>query len=245
MRSALTALAALSVLAAPLAAATPAVAATCTAPELVNATVTPRTIVLGTATPKTLDIEVQVRKHGCAVTSVDTDLFTATDYVDTLGLEATGTRDGVTTYATAARVNPGGFANDEAGRFRTEVYVSYGDDQNVHDEGPGFSLVRAARLTTNAAPEPVAKGRTITVSGTLTRANWETLKYAGYTGRDVQLQFKPSGGSYATVATVTSGSGGRLSTTVKAGRDGCFRYVFRGSSTTAKVTSGGDCVDVR
>jgi hypothetical protein len=245
MRSPLIALAAVTVLAAPLAAATtPASAATCTAPELVNASVTPGKVVLGTATPKALDVEVNVRLHGCAV-SVDTDLFTATDYVDTLHLEKTGTRDGVTTFQTAGRINPGGFANAEAGRFRTEVYVSYGDDENVHDEGPGFQILRAARLTTNAAPEPVVAGRTLTVTGALTRANWETLKYAGYTQRDVTLQFKRSGGSWAAVKTATSGKGGRISTTVKAGRDGCYRFVFGGSSTTAGVTSGADCVDVR
>jgi hypothetical protein len=244
MRSPLTALAALSVLAAPLAAATPAAAATCTAPELVNASVTPGTVVLGTSTPKAVDLTVTVRKHGCKVTAVDTDLFTATDYLDTLSLQEVGTKNGVTTYASAGRVNPGGFANDEAGTLRTEVYVSYGS-RNVHDEGPSFRLLRAARLTTNAAPEPVVRGRTITVTGALTRANWQTLKYGGYSGRDVALQFKPTGGTYAAVKTVRSGTGGKLSTTVKAGRDGCYRFVFPGSSTTAGVTSGGDCVDVR
>ena len=245
MRSPLTALAALPVLAPPLAAVVPATAAPSPAPELANASVTPRTVVLGTTNPKALDLRVDVRKHGCAVSSVDVDLFTATDHVDSLHLTETGTRDGLTTYETAVRVNPGGFANSEAGRFRTEIYVSHGDDENVHDEGPGFSIVRAARLTTNAAPEPVAQGRTITVAGTLTRANWQTRRYAGYTGRDVQLQFKPTGGTYAKVGKATSGTGGRLSTRVRATEDGCFRYVFGGSSTTAKVTSGGDCVDVR
>jgi hypothetical protein len=244
MRSPLTALAALSVLAAPLAAAVPAAAAACTAPELVNASVTPGTVVLGTSAPEAVELTVDVRKHGCEVSAVDTDLFTATDHVDTLSLREAGTKNGVTTYETAGRVNPGGFANGEAGTMRTEVYVSYGS-RNVHDEGPSFKLLRAARLTTNAAPEPVVSGRTITVSGALTRANWQTLRYAGYTGRDVQLQFKRTGGTYATVKTVRSGAGGKLSTTVKAGQDGCYRFVFRGSSTTAGVTSGGDCVDVR
>jgi hypothetical protein len=244
MRSPLTALAALSVLAAPLAAAAPAAAATCTAPELVNASITPGTVVLGTAEPKGLEVTVNVRKHGCKVSAVDTDLFTATDYVDTLSLHEAGTKNGVTTYETAVRVNPGGFANDEAGTMRTEVYVSYGST-NVHDEGPSFRLLRAARLTTDAAPEPVVQGRTVTVTGTLSRANWQTLRYGGYTGRDVALQFKPTGGTYAAVKTVRSGKGGKLSTTVKARKDGCYRFVFRGSSTTAAVTSGADCLDVR
>jgi hypothetical protein len=244
MRSTMTALAALSVLAAPLAVAGPAAAATCTAPELVNATITPGTVVVGTSTPKMVELTVEVRKHGCRVTAVDTDLFTATDYVDTLSLAEVGTKNGTTTYETAARINPGGFADAEAGTFRTEVYVSYGRT-NVHDDGPSFRLLRSARVTTNAAPEPVIKGRTITVTGALTRASWATRKYVGYTGRDVALQFRPAGGSWAEVKTATSGRSGRLSTTVKAGKDGCYRFVFGGSSTTDGATSAADCVDVR
>lgn len=244
MRSPLTALAALSVLAAPLAAATPAAAATCTAPELVHAAVTPGTVVLGTSDPAAVELTVAVRKQGCRVSAVDTDLFTATDYVDTLSLHEVGTKNGVTTYETAVRVNPGGFANAEAGTFRTEVYVSYGRT-NEHDEGPSFRLLRAARLTTDAAPEPVVEGRRLTVTGALTRANWQTRKYAGYSGRDVRLQFRPTGGRWADVTTARSGTGGRLSATTRAGKDGCYRFVFRGSSTTAGVTSGADCVDVR
>ncbi|MDH6617610.1 hypothetical protein M2163_004718 [Streptomyces sp. SAI-135] len=40
-------------------------------------------------------------------------------------------------------------------------------------------LQRLSKLTANAAPEPVKKGKTITVTGKLTRANWETRKYNG------------------------------------------------------------------
>lgn len=243
MRSPLTALAALPILAAPLMALPSASAAACTAPELVNASVTPRTVVLGVASPKGVDITVNVRKHGCA-TSVATDIFTPTDYVDTLEMEEVGTSGGVTTYVTGARINPGAFPNSDAGTFRTSVYVSWGT-KTIGDDGPTFRLLRAAKLTANASPEPVTKGRPLTVSGTLTRANWETLRYAGYTKRDVKLQFKPTSGSWATVGTATSGQGGRISTTVGAGKDGCYRFVFPGSSTTAKATSGADCVDVR
>jgi hypothetical protein len=243
MRSPLTALAALPILAAPLVALPTATAAACTAPELVNASVSPRTVVLGTSQPRGVEITVNLRKHGCAV-DVATDVFTPTDYVDTLAMEEVGTSGGVTTYVTGARINPGAFPNSDAGTFRTSVYVSWGK-KTLSDDGPTFRLLRAARVSANATPEPVRKGRTVTVSGALTRANWETLRYAGHTGRDVKLQFKPKGGAWATVKTTRSGKGGKLSTTVKAGRDGCYRFVFPGSSTTAKATSGADCVDVR
>ncbi|MER5297825.1 calcium-binding protein [Streptomyces lasiicapitis] len=107
-------------------------------------------------------------------------------------------------------------------------------------------LKRASRLTVNASPEPVKKGKTITVSGALTRANWDTKKYAGYTKQSVQLQFKKKGASsYSTVKTVKSDTKGNLKTTVKASVDGTFRYVFAGTSTTPAVTSAGDAIDVR
>ncbi|GAA1839378.1 hypothetical protein ACFFOM_06600 [Microlunatus capsulatus] len=244
MRSPLTALAALPILAAPLLALPTASAAPCTAPELVHASVDPGTVVLGTTKPKGVEIEVAVRARGCAVSRVATDVFTATDYVDTLEMDAVGTAGGVTTYRTGARINPGAFPNAGAGTFRTSIYVGW-DGQTLGDDGPTFRLLRAARLTADASPEPVTKGRPVTVKGTLTRANWETLRYAGYTKRAVRLQFKPTGGSWATVRTTTSGSGGKIATTVTAGRDGCYRFVFPGSATTARATSGADCVDVR
>ncbi|MFD4632670.1 calcium-binding protein [Streptomyces sp. NPDC058284] len=107
-------------------------------------------------------------------------------------------------------------------------------------------LKRAARLTTNAAPEPVKKGKTLTVSGALTRANWDTKKYAGYTKQPVQLQYKKKGAAgYTTLKTVTSDTKGNLKTTVKASADGYFRYVFVGTSTTPAVTSASDFVDVQ
>ncbi|MFD7684309.1 hypothetical protein, partial [Streptomyces sp. NPDC060187] len=48
-------------------------------------------------------------------------------------------------------------------------------------------LQRFSKLTVNASPEPVKKGKTITVTGLLSRANWDTGKYAGYTVQPVGL----------------------------------------------------------
>ncbi|MCI3931427.1 calcium-binding protein [Streptomyces sp. AN091965] len=110
----------------------------------------------------------------------------------------------------------------------------------------GIHLKRAAKLTVNASPEPVKKGKTITVAGALTRANWDTGRYAGYTQQPVKLQFKKKGASaYTTLKTVKSDAKGNLKTTVKASADGTFRYVFAGTSTTPAVTSAGDAIDVR
>jgi hypothetical protein len=100
-------------------------------------------------------------------------------------------------------------------------------------------------VTTNATPEPVLKGKTIIVKGKLTRADWNALKYRGYGTRKVQLQWRSPNGSYGVVKTVTSAANGDLKTTVKAAKDECFRFVSKGSTSTAPVTSNGDCIDVR
>ncbi|MGI5454888.1 hypothetical protein ACQEWB_17265 [Streptomyces sp. CA-249302] len=106
-------------------------------------------------------------------------------------------------------------------------------------------IKRAAKLTTNATPEPAVQGKTLTVKGKLTRANWETVKYSGYKGQSVLLQFRArNSDTYTTVKTVKSGSGGALSTTVKASKDGYYRFKFAGTSTTGAKTSTGDYVEV-
>ncbi|MFE1307524.1 hypothetical protein [Streptomyces sp. NPDC058755] len=106
------------------------------------------------------------------------------------------------------------------------------------------TVQRAAKVTVNASPEPAVKGRTLTVKGTLTRANWETGKYTGYKGQTVLLQFKADGGSYKNVKAITSGTGGALSTMVTATKSGTYRFYFTGTATTATKASAGDHVTV-
>ncbi|MGP3735143.1 hypothetical protein ACTWJ9_18395 [Streptomyces sp. GDS52] len=105
---------------------------------------------------------------------------------------------------------------------------------------------RYSKLTVNASPEPVKKGKTLTVTGKLTRANWETNKYAGYTKQPVKLQFKKKGTStYTTLKTITTDAKGNLKTTVKASVDGYYRYSFAGNTPTPAVNSAGDFIDVK
>ncbi|MFF4061042.1 hypothetical protein ACFYZ8_36835 [Streptomyces sp. NPDC001668] len=107
-------------------------------------------------------------------------------------------------------------------------------------------LQRKATLTTDASPEPVKKGRTITVTGKLARANWDTNKYAGYATQPVKLQFKKKGATtWSTLKTIKSSSTGALKTTVTASTDGYFRYVFAGTTTTSPVNSSADYIDVQ
>ncbi|MFF7867306.1 hypothetical protein ACFZCT_12695 [Streptomyces qaidamensis] len=107
-------------------------------------------------------------------------------------------------------------------------------------------LKRAAKVTTNATPEPVTKSKPITVTGKLTRANWSTKKYDAYSGRTVSLQFRAKGtDTYKTVKKATTSSTGGLKTTVTASVDGYYRWVYYGNSTTGVATSVADYVDVR
>ncbi|MEU6527734.1 hypothetical protein ABZ869_00905 [Streptomyces sp. NPDC046928] len=113
--------------------------------------------------------------------------------------------------------------------------------------GLGTTLLRRySKQTVNASPEPVKKGKTLTVTGKLSRANWEDNKYHGYTAQPVKLQFrKKDSSTYTTLKTVTTNGTGELKATVTATVDGYFRYTFAGTSTTPAATAAGDYVDVR
>ncbi|MFJ7491052.1 hypothetical protein ACIQZB_07295 [Streptomyces sp. NPDC097727] len=114
-------------------------------------------------------------------------------------------------------------------------------------DGLGTARVqRLSKLTVNAAPEPVKKGGTITVTGKLSRANFDDLKYHGYATQPVKLQFrKKTSSTYTTIKTIKSSSTGTLKTTVKASVDGYWRYSFAGTTTTPAVSAAGDFVDVK
>ncbi|MGW1912774.1 calcium-binding protein [Streptomyces sp. NPDC002076] len=139
------------------------------------------------------------------------------------------------------------YSNKNAGTWYVDAFVNAKDGDFVWREKAGsFWFQRAAKLTVNAAPEPVRKGRTLTVTGTLTRANWESLKYGGHGSQSVKLQFRKKGTStYTTLKTITADSAGNLRTTTTATADGYYRFSFAGNSTTSAVSAAGDFVDVQ
>ncbi|MFJ6612612.1 hypothetical protein ACIQPT_20310 [Streptomyces sp. NPDC091289] len=137
--------------------------------------------------------------------------------------------------------------NSEAGVWKVaaEVHFKAGGG-DIDAKGLTVHVKRNSRLTVNAAPEPVAKGKTITVTGKVTRANWQTRKYAAYGGRHVSLQFKPSGSAtYTTVKKVYANGSGNLKTTVKASKTGTWRWAYGGNTTTGPSKSPGDNVVVK
>jgi hypothetical protein len=135
------------------------------------------------------------------------------------------------------------FANLFAGDIPTDIYDG---DYNTVKHAPTLQLRRATRVTTNASPEPIRKGHRLTVKGKVTRANWDTGRYTPYAHHQVDLQFSPvPHGDYVKVKTVTSSASGSLKTTIKATKDGCYRYYSKQTSTSGAKASVGDCVDVR
>ncbi|MFE1878415.1 calcium-binding protein [Streptomyces diastatochromogenes] len=136
--------------------------------------------------------------------------------------------------------------NSTAGTWHVWTSVDANDFDWIQLDSAGtFLMKRAARLTADASPEPVAAGKTLTVTGKLTRANWDNGTYGGYAGQAVKLQFRKAGTTtYSTVKTVTSGTGGALKTTAKATVDGYWRWSFAGTGTTGSANAPGDYVHV-
>ncbi|MCS0600410.1 calcium-binding protein [Streptomyces sp. LP11] len=137
--------------------------------------------------------------------------------------------------------------NKSAGTWYVDAMVDAKDGDYVWQEKAGsFWFQRAAKLTANASPEPVKKGKAVTVTGALTRADWESLKYGGYGSQSVKLQFrKKDSSSYTTLKTVKADSKGNLKTTTTATADGYYRFSFAGNSSTGSVSAAGDFVDVK
>ncbi|MFJ1549081.1 hypothetical protein [Streptomyces sp. NPDC088246] len=170
----------------------------------------------------------------CKKVSTTTSVCTATIQIDPTWIDSYGSG------------NEGWDANAVAGNWQVDATVQANDrDYWISDRIASFKVKRAATLTTDATPEPVRKGGTLTVTGKLSRANWTDLKYHAYTKQVVKLQYKKPGGAYSTVKTATTDSKGHLRTTVKATASGSWRWAFLGTTTTTKVVSTGDAVTVK
>lgn len=227
------------------------------APKLSKVTVNGgKDIVLGTTKYKTLTVSVTASHargigdayaylwHGPDFDNVDGVLVPDGEYASCKASSAT-----TSTCKVTITVDPWWHLhNGLAGSWNVAASAVAADESDfVWKEKFAKSRVqRYSRLVVNATPEPIKKGKTLTVNGTLSRANWDTSKYAGYTQQSVKLQFKKKGAaSYTTVKTVKSGSKGVLKTTVKAASDGYWRWSFAGTSTTPAINSTADFVDVK
>ena len=137
--------------------------------------------------------------------------------------------------------------NDEAGAHDAVATAFDAEDDEVKTVFPkGWSLRKATYWSAvDASPEPVKKGSLLRITGTLHVADWDADRYVGYKGRLVAVQFRTPTGTYTNAKLVTTGSGGKVSTTVTARATGVWRLSYGGRSTAAGSNSTGDAVTVK
>ncbi|HET9383050.1 MAG TPA: DUF5707 domain-containing protein [Streptomyces sp.] len=211
---------------------------------------------VGTTYAKTFTVSVTAT-HPSGVQDAYVDLWHGAD-LDTIDGLLMANEEAATCTATTATTStckltitamPGSdlYMNTLAGTWKVTVGVLSADGSIYwNDYHTTHTVQRYSKQTVNASPEPVKKGRTITVTGKLSRANWEDFEYHGYTNQSVKLQFrKKDSSTYTTVKTVKTNSTGNLSTTVTAATDGYWRWSFAGTTTTPAVNAAGDFVDVQ
>ncbi|CCK29294.1 hypothetical protein BN159_4915 [Streptomyces davaonensis JCM 4913] len=228
-------------------------------PTVSNVTVNAgKNLVFGTTTVKTFNVSLTAT-HASGIADAYIDLWHGTDPVNDIDgyfppneEAATCTAVSATTSNCKLTITASTYDNllfnSLAGNWHvTAAALSNDGEIYLNDFYKTHKVQRAAKLTVNASPEPVAKGKTITVSGKLTRANWETLGYSGMpSGQSVVLQFrKKDSTTYSNVKGIKTLSGGALKTTVTASTDGYYRFTYAGITSTAAVNATGDFVDVQ
>ncbi|AXG79474.1 DUF5707 domain-containing protein [Streptomyces paludis] len=145
-------------------------------------------------------------------------------------------------------VDPKQLINTDATFWKVGAYALGKDEASIRkDDAAKIRMQRASQLTVAATPKPVKKGKTLTVTGKLSRANWETEKYAGYAGQPVKLQFrKKNSKTYTTIKTVKGSSTGTLKTTTKkTTAEGYWRWSFAGTASTPAVNAPGTLVKIK
>ncbi|MET1006169.1 MAG: hypothetical protein ABWX96_11495 [Propionibacteriaceae bacterium] len=112
-------------------------------------------------------------------------------------------------------------------------------------DGLHYKAPAVFNTRTKAGPEPVKKGKKITVTSQLAVAVWKQNGYTGYAGQRVKVQFRTKHGTYKTVKTVETGEYGYTQTTVTAKKSGDWRMVFAGNSSATSAKARGDYVKVK
>ncbi|MBC2904099.1 hypothetical protein [Streptomyces cupreus] len=217
-------------------------------------------VIVGTAAEVTPDFTLHVKRpSGYAYNEVEASPFLYHGVTAAQGAQEGGIYSGGETYYEDGSVEGELYidppytldSNNDATTWKIAVSArTWGSDGQPDAEeyltGLGTVQVkRVAKATVNASPEPIAKGKTLTVTGRLTRADWVKHAYVGYGGKSAKLQFRKAGTStYSTVKIVQANSTGDLKTTVTASADGYWRWTFSETSTTGGATAKGDYLDV-
>ncbi|MER7853806.1 HtaA domain-containing protein [Streptomyces bacillaris] len=145
----------------------------------------------------------------------------------------TDAKGAVTASATAQK--DGTWRARYAGTADRAAATSYADyvDVKLRTSVSGF----------DASPEPVRKGRTITVKGTLRTldGSWKNTS-----GHSVDILFQAKGSTkWSRLATVRTNGKGVFTKGFTAKQDGTWKARFKATSARLGTTSGGDYVDVR
>jgi hypothetical protein len=164
----------------------------------------------------------------------------------TVHLQFSADRKTWTTKATVSVTGESSFRVE--GRADRDGYwravVPRGDYTEPATSGDDYVDVRYRTkiLDFNAAPEPVKKGGTVTVMGSLYR---ETDKWKPYASKTIKFYFLPKGSSTWTyLGSQTTDKYGRFRKGFKASKDGTWR-AYSGAATSYIKTYRDDYVDVR
>jgi len=204
-----------------------------------------------TAAPAQADVPCSITGFSPRTVSVGVVPVTATFGISTGGCVRDGwllAGDDFFTADSAPQWTFRPFTNSEAGP-QDVVVTAYNSDFQSRERvfANGFSLKRRSVWQTgsfNASPEPVRKGRAITLKGRLLIADWDNDRWVGYSNRAISVQFRTSTGSYATVKTVTTRGDGWAITSIAAQRTGVWRLVYGGNTLASNAITTGDAVSV-
>lgn len=111
----------------------------------------------------------------------------------------------------------------------------------------GFALKRESTWQTgtfNASPEPVRKGKPITIKARLMSADWTLHQVVPFGGHLIGIEFRTPTGSYGEIKAVTTDANGWVNTTVPAVKTGVWRVIYKGYSLAGPAVVLGDSVQV-
>ncbi|MEV0968179.1 hypothetical protein [Microtetraspora glauca] len=131
--------------------------------------------------------------------------------------------------------------SDEPGAWKLVATAT--KDGASSESSKGFSVHWITDLDFSATPDAVDRGGKVWLSGALTYKEGGSWK--AYDKQAVQIAFKPVGGSYSQVRTVTTDSRGRFRVDQQVDRSGWWRAEYAGSAETEGSVSDSDRVDVR
>ncbi|MGC5168798.1 hypothetical protein [Luteimicrobium sp. DT211] len=218
-------------------AAAPAIAATSTAtPVALKATTVsvPTSLVLHSATNGKLPVTVTFNRalDAKAEIALEIDELSAAG-----GAELTRTSSTSRTYKATLTVPK----TTKPGKYHVEILAGGLDDEDpTIDVTKIVTVKRATGLSLKASKTTIAKGSTVSLSGTLTRvvASGSTTKAAAFAGQTVKIYADPAGSApKKLLTTLKTSSKGTYSKTFKPGHSATYTVVYAGSASYASKTS--------